>query len=580
MLDPHHAHDARKRASNWILALLPALLIAAVVLSMAMPAKAETRTLKLLNLHTREKAEIAFKRNGRYIPDGLRKINYILRDWRKNKSVSMDPRLLDLIWSVYQKSGSHEYINVVCGYRSPATNSMLRSRSRGVAKKSQHTLGKAMDFFIPGVPLAKLRAIGLKMQVGGVGYYPTSGSPFVHMDVGGVRHWPRMSRSQLLALFPNGRTIHIPSDGKPLPGYQQALADYRERNGEPPDVQVASASGSKHKGFFAALFGGGADEEEDNNEAVAVASAEQPKAKPARNSPLPGVEVASDRPSSEDAADMPRLTTAALPEKAPRPDLGVGEPAQEQEVAMNIPLPTWRPDYTPPAVSGEQAQPAVAVASSTTAYGTSNDQIASVLARESAKLQEAAAGSEGKGTMQAFAGPLPTARPAALFQPASFTTLPEPRPGFQAGQHGLKAEPAVLRGGDFSGKGGRIGRTDDSQRLALLAKAENADPIVVVSSGVHTTGKAGRATSSDEQAKARPVPVPVKGDVAKWAVQPRLPALRVRTSDEHATAYNIIRSKPSFVYTTGFRQGDTGEDPHRFTGSAVKFLAMARFDTN
>ncbi|MGN6769254.1 MAG: DUF882 domain-containing protein [Rhizobiaceae bacterium] len=577
MLDPHYADDARERAPNWILALLPVLLIAAALLSMVTPASAETRTLKLLNLHTREKAEIAFKRNGRYLPDGLRKINYILRDWRKNKSVSMDPRLLDLIWSVYQKTGSHEYINVVCGYRSPATNNMLRSRSRGVAEKSQHTLGKAMDFFIPGVPLAKLRAIGLKMQVGGVGYYPTSGSPFVHMDVGGVRHWPRMSRSQLLALFPDGRTIHIPSDGKPLPGYQQALADYRERNGEPPSVQVADVSERKHKGFFASLFGGGADEEEDNSEAVTVASAEKPQAKPGASSPLPGVEAASA--STGEAADMPKLAAATLPEKAPRPDLNVGEP--EPEVAMNIPLPTRRPDYTP-AAEPAKAQPVVVA--SATAYGTSNDQIAAVLARESARLKDAASGSEDDkgvdgGAMQAFAGPLPTARPAALFQPASFTTLPQPRPELLSGKQ-VTAMPAVLRGTDSPGKGGRIGRAEDSQRLALLTKAENADPIVVVSSGVQTTGKEARASSSDMKPRAKPVPVPVKGDVAQWAVQPRLPPMPVRTSARHATAFDMVRTKPNFVYTAGFRQGDTGEDPHRFTGSAVKFLAMARFDAN
>jgi uncharacterized protein YcbK (DUF882 family) len=214
LLDPHYAENARERASNWILALLPALLIAAVVLSMAVPASAETRSLKLLNLHTREKAEIAYKRNGRYLPDGLRKINYFLRDWRKNKSVTMDPRLLDLIWSVYQKTGSHEYISVVCGYRSPATNNMLRSRSRGVAKKSQHTLGKAMDFFIPGVPLAKLRAIGLKMEVGGVGYYPTSGSPFVHLDTGSVRHWPHMPEAQLARVLAKGPLTHVASNDR------------------------------------------------------------------------------------------------------------------------------------------------------------------------------------------------------------------------------------------------------------------------------------------------------------------------------------------------------------------------------
>ena len=67
------------------------------------------------------------------------------------------------------------------------------------------------------------------MQAGGVGFYPTSGSPFVHMDTGSVRHWPRMSRSQLVKVFPNGHTIHVPSDGKPLPGYAEALAEYKAR---------------------------------------------------------------------------------------------------------------------------------------------------------------------------------------------------------------------------------------------------------------------------------------------------------------------------------------------------------------
>ncbi len=101
---------------------------------------------------------------------------------------------------------------------------MLRKRSKGVANKSQHMLGKAMDFYIPGVPLKKLRETGLKMQMGGVGYYPRSGSPFVHLDVGSVRHWPRMSRKELVAVFPNGKTLHVPCDGKPLPGFETGAA--------------------------------------------------------------------------------------------------------------------------------------------------------------------------------------------------------------------------------------------------------------------------------------------------------------------------------------------------------------------
>ena len=92
---------------------------------------------------------------------------------------------------------------------------MLRGRSKrsGVARHSQHTLGKAIDFYIPGVPLDKLRATAMRLQGGGVGYYPTSGSPFVHLDVGNVRAWPRMTREQLVKLFPDGRTVHLPADG-------------------------------------------------------------------------------------------------------------------------------------------------------------------------------------------------------------------------------------------------------------------------------------------------------------------------------------------------------------------------------
>jgi len=156
----------------------------------------------------------------------------------------MDPRLLDLVWEVYQRSGAKDYVHIVSAYRSPATNNMLRGRSRntGVAKNSQHTLGKAMDFFIPGVKLAKLRATAMQMQVGGVGYYPTSGSPFVHLDVGRVRAWPRMSRQELVRIFPNGKTLHVPADGKPLPGYNVAMVDYKRRVGS-KSIMAASSAG-------------------------------------------------------------------------------------------------------------------------------------------------------------------------------------------------------------------------------------------------------------------------------------------------------------------------------------------------
>ena len=125
----------------------------------------------------------------------------------------MAPQLFDLLWEVYQDVGATQPYNIVSAYRTPATNAYLRSRSSAVAEHSQHMLGHAMDVFIPGVSLATLRAAAMRHQVGGVGYYPTSGSPFVHMDVGGVRAWPRMTRAQLETVFPDGKTLHLPVDG-------------------------------------------------------------------------------------------------------------------------------------------------------------------------------------------------------------------------------------------------------------------------------------------------------------------------------------------------------------------------------
>jgi len=205
-------------------------------------ANGDTRTLTLHHLHTDEDITITYKRDGRYDDDALKRLDHFLRDWRKDEQVHMDPRLFDVIWEVSREVGRDKVIQVVCGYRSPGTNAMLRRRSSGVAEFSQHTLGKAMDFFIPGVSLEETREVGLRLQRGGVGYYPTSGSPFVHLDVGNVRHWPRMSREQLVRVFPNGRTVHIPSDGQPLSGYALALADIQRRGSSPPSqMSLASA---------------------------------------------------------------------------------------------------------------------------------------------------------------------------------------------------------------------------------------------------------------------------------------------------------------------------------------------------
>lgn len=229
------------------------------------PALAATeRALYLYYTHTKETSRIVFKRNGQYVQSGLNELNQFLRDWRRNEPTKMDPRLFDLIWEVYQEVGGSQPINVVSAYRSPATNAMLADKSSGVADNSQHMRGTAMDFFIPGVPLAKLRAVAMSKQVGGVGFYPTSGSPFVHLDVGSVRAWPRMTRAQLKEIFPDGRTMHLPTDGKPLSqeGYNIALAEWKQCHAYPCNgrgssgTMVADAGGGNGKTLMDVLFGG------------------------------------------------------------------------------------------------------------------------------------------------------------------------------------------------------------------------------------------------------------------------------------------------------------------------------------
>jgi len=187
----------------------------------------DTRALVLHHVHTDEKLTVTYKENGQYDKAALKKINWLMRDWRKNEATTMAPQAIDLLWEIYHGVGAKKPIEIIGGYRSPSTNEMLRTRSpqSGVARYSQHMFGKAIDFYIPDVPLEKLRETAMRLQGGGVGYYPTSGSPFVHLDVGNVTAWPRMTRAQLVKLFPDGRTVHLPTDGTPLSGYEPARAD-------------------------------------------------------------------------------------------------------------------------------------------------------------------------------------------------------------------------------------------------------------------------------------------------------------------------------------------------------------------
>jgi uncharacterized protein YcbK (DUF882 family) len=274
-------------------------------------AEGDTRTITMHHMHTGEDITITFKRDGRYDEAALEKLNWFLRDWRKQQETKMDPHLIDLVWEVQREAASKEPIWVVCGYRSPETNAMLRRKSSGVAKFSQHMLGHAMDFYIPDVPLDKLRAMGLRMQRGGVGFYPTSGSPFVHMDTGRIRMWPRMTREQLVRVFPDQRTVYLPSDNRPLAGYEQALADI-QRRGDGSEVRVADSGGLNPLKKLLHLARGDSDEEESDTSVSAAATAEPPAREPLASRAKAAMSAAVDKVEAKVAAEKTTLAAAAV----------------------------------------------------------------------------------------------------------------------------------------------------------------------------------------------------------------------------------------------------------------------------
>ncbi|MBO9131761.1 DUF882 domain-containing protein [Rhizobium sp. B230/85] len=615
-----------------------ALAIGAVAIAVSTPvfvgspsqAEGETRSLKIYYVHTGEKAVITYKRNGKFDPRGLEQLNRILRDWRKNQPTKMNPRLFDLIWEVYRESGSHEFINVVCGFRSPDTNEMLRTRNAhtGVAKKSQHMLGNAMDFYIPDVKLAKLRELGMKLQTGGVGYYPTSGSPFVHMDVGGVRAWPRMDRQDLVRLFPNGKTMHIPADGKPLPGYDQAVADYKRRMSS-DDIQVASVSPTKHRGFFATLFGGGgADEAEDNSDA--------------ESTPTKAVATTTSTPRQQapavvqptDDEEAPRTAVASLnaPIPAVRPSFGnlaggsdvasalVSPNHSAAQDALSVALPangsSSLPQYTDlssfsvpvPSLLGQRRAPGDAetqTASADPLNSQADSQLSSVPvpverpavaenllasaqsdtdaeednADENALSPSVVAALEqhrkDEEVLNALAAtPMPPAAQAI----ASVTpqVVPTQRPAQQRPTTSVPMQMAALAPQT------KIAPSANNVRFYDAFDAPTADDSNIAA-GIPTKG--GRPSKKDAvvatagRATLRTEPKLTEKMVEHWA----LSNARLETASRPVKAPRFVsqqlRAQPTTVYTEGFKQQTAAIDPERFNGSAVNFLPVKKFDT-
>jgi uncharacterized protein YcbK (DUF882 family) len=506
---------------SWPRWFASALAACTMMMGASTEASAQSRTLKMYHVHNREHISVVYRRGGSYDAAALKKINVFFRDWRKNQPTKMDPRLLDVLWEVQRRTGGRE-IHVIGGYRSPATNSMLRSRSKGVAKNSQHVLGKAADFFIPGVSLKTLRNTGLQLQAGGVGYYPSSGSPFVHMDVGNVRHWPRIGQSELASIMSKGNKIG--SGGTVL----------------------ASAGRKSGGGFLSAFFGRGAEEEDGESveETPVVKPARKPAAKP--NGTVPGIDIVppelaspAERPQvepQEEVVETPETIIAALPTRnipipafAPRPQADVAPqqpetvdmaealddpatavPAEaEAEVALGIPLPTWRPNQAPQAPDAD----------ATALLAMAATEVATDVAEVGA--------------------PLPMERPA---------------------------------------DGAKQGRVTKATQVAAVEQPAKLTTASI--EPVKTTRKESRPSRTDNKPAPRAVVVAAQPASARWALDKNYVSAKSKGTTAPSFAYNVVRTAPLEVYTAGFQQGGTGGDINRFTGKAVKFLTVARFEDN
>ena len=161
--------------------MLPNSVIAAVT-------KNKPRILRLRNINTGESFSAEFSEAKGFSSTTLSKLNWFMRDWHNNSSRKMDPKLFIKLYRLQTNLGlRNTEIQIISGYRTPATNNALRRRSRGVASNSYHMKGQAADIRIPSVSLSKIKAAAERLNSGGVGFYPVSN--FIHVDTGPVRTW-------------------------------------------------------------------------------------------------------------------------------------------------------------------------------------------------------------------------------------------------------------------------------------------------------------------------------------------------------------------------------------------------------
>ena len=169
----------------------------------------ESRKISLKHMWTGEKLNIVYRHGDEYDAEAMAKIDRFMRDWRCDQVVKIDPKLIDLLWELTQQLKPKGPLRVISGFRSRGLNLSMKRQGRKVDIRSQHSNGKAIDVVFPGVPAKKVRDAALAINSGGVGYYPHSGPPFVHLDTGGTREWAQLvpDGKKRLAAGKNGKTL-------------------------------------------------------------------------------------------------------------------------------------------------------------------------------------------------------------------------------------------------------------------------------------------------------------------------------------------------------------------------------------
>jgi uncharacterized protein YcbK (DUF882 family) len=303
--DVGHRQTLMKRVKKLLAsAAIVAALSVAAVWSLGTPtiAGGETRTLSLYQVHTKESITVTYMVKGRYVPSAMKKINYLMRDWRRNEVIAIDPKTVNLMWELHSDLGSRAPIHIISGYRSPKTNAFLKRVGRNVAKKSQHMVGKAIDLYFPDVATKKIRNSALVRKVGGVGYYRSSGGPtgFVHIDSGNVRHWgPAIGKTEMAQIFRDGR---------------KTLGARLNRK---DSIAIASADADAEAATLEAAYEG---VDEDLATMSEVASKTPPAAKPVQEIPkeiVRGYPVPKPRPKPIEVLMMAAANMVIEPASAP-----------------------------------------------------------------------------------------------------------------------------------------------------------------------------------------------------------------------------------------------------------------------